>query len=294
MKEGAMSLIIAGIGEVLWDLLPDGKQAGGATANFCYHIQMLKAQSILISSVGHDSDGRDLIGFLQSRGFQCDFIHIDTDHPTGTVTVKLENGNPHYDITQNVAWDHIPFIRSTAEKIGKADAICIGTLSQRNLQSRKSIIRYIKSVSDSTIIMTDLNLRHPYYTASIITHTLEFSDVLKLNESELGYLKKIYTLPDSNINALKQLMKRFNLYASALTLGEMGSILIKGNDVSIHHGNTTNVVDTVGAGDAFSAAFIYGLLNNNSLDVINETANRIASHVCTQKGGIPHNNCEYV
>ena len=294
---------IVGIGELLWDMLPPpaGRQLGGAVANFCYHCRALGARATLISAVGRDPLGRELIAKLQSLKLNADNIQLYDRQPTGTVTVKLEGGQPHYDIHQPVAWDFIkstPAIMALAEQ---ADAVCFGTLAQRCDASRQTIRRVLGSTRPETLRIFDVNFRQNFATDTIVTESLALANVLKLNDEELPILAKYLGLkaPPAAAPAasseeqafFKQLAERFGLRLIALTRGHGGSTLWALEGGKLTHSycppETIEVVDTVGAGDAFTAGLVVGMLAGRDLPTIHRQASRLASYVCTRAGATP-------
>ncbi len=278
--------IVVGLGEVLWDLLPEGKRAGGAPANFAYHAAALGARGFVVSSVGDDLLGSELIETLDSLGVNCDFVVVDLSHPTGTVSVTLDDrGDAHYAIHENVAWDHIPHDAELA-LAAKADAICVGTLAQRATVSRESIHRFLDSIRPQCVRVLDVNLRQPGHEG-FIAATLAKCNVVKLNESEWPIVARTLDLPESVPEGLEVLRSRYQLRLAALTRGANGSILSSAEGISERPGVAVRVVDTVGAGDAFTAAVVMGLLFGDELEELHQRAEEVASFVCTQPGATP-------
>ena len=277
-----------GIGEVLWDLFPDGKRLGGAPANCAYHAQALGARGIVVSAVGEDKLGREILVRLDEVGLDRRFIHVDTQHPTGRVTVTLdEHGKPDFVIHEEVAWDYIPFTEALRELARQADAVCYGSLGQRSAVSRESVRRFLGATRLDCLRVFDINLRQSFYSAEMIADMLDLSNVLKLNDAELRTVAGLLDIRGSDSAVLGDLIERYDLDVVALTLGADGSRLCTRDGESSHAGVKVEVVDTVGAGDAFTAALILGLLRGDDLDEINEHANRVASYVCTQRGAMP-------
>lgn len=273
------------IGEILWDIFPDGKRIGGAPANFAYYMTKMETETILISRVGHDQLGFEALAVCRSEDLTIDFIQIDNVYPTGRVIVKLDkNGVPNFKIEEISAWDFINEEEQLFQLIKKARAFYFGTLAQRNENSRKTIYNLLANANPECIKVLDLNLRSPYYDYQVIKSSLYFADILKLSSSELKIVTELFHLSGSPSDQIRFLMKEFNLKVVALTAGSKGSLIITSDRESRHPGFPVNVVDTVGAGDAFTAALVNGLLNNDDLDQINEFANQLASYVCTQKG----------
>jgi fructokinase len=278
---------IIGVGEVLWDMLPSGPQLGGAPANFIYHAQALGADAELISRVGGDALGDGILSRLSAHGVGTLGIQIDDIAPTGTVSVTLSNGQPQYIIHENVAWDFMKLRDDAFETAQNADAICFGSLAQRNPVSRGTIQELVAAVPKEAFRVFDINLRQHFYTEEIVKRSLVLANVLKLNDAELPPLAKIFGLTGTPKEQLKQLAEIFRLRLVALTRGENGSLLYSGGRWSDHPGFTVVVKDTIGAGDAFTASLVTGLLTKMDLDTINERANQLACYVCSQEGAMP-------
>jgi fructokinase len=283
-----MSHKILAIGEVLWDLLPSGKQLGGAPANFAYHVHCLGAEARIVSRVGDDRYGTEILADLNSSGLSTDFVSVDRALPTGTVSVDLDSGGqPRYVIHKNVAWDHLTVNPQSLAYAATVDAVCFGTLAQRSDQSRKTVGELVSTVSKHSLRVFDINLRQNYYSIDLIKESLDFANALKLNESELVILADMFGLSGGANMKIAQLAGRFGLSNIALTRGDDGSVLLSGNTVSEYSGIHVKVVDTVGAGDAFTAAWTLGLLDGLPLDKINERANELAAFVCSNAGAMP-------
>ena len=282
------SFTLAGLGEILWDILPAGKQLGGAPANFAYHGQALGAKGVVVSCVGDDELGKEILSRLGGLGLDCRFIAVDKAHPTGTVTVKLdENGKADFTIHENVAWDFIPLDTGLLELAAQIDAVCFGSLCQRSEVSRDTVRRFLQTTKPDCIRVLDINIRQSYYNKDIVHTMLQVSDVLKLNDEELPVVAKLLDMTGSETNIFSQLTERYALRLIALTRGASGSRLYAQGEDSNHPGFPAQVADTVGAGDSFTAAMTLGLLQGKELDRINEDANRVASYVCTQSGATP-------
>jgi len=281
--------VILGVGEILWDLLPNGRMLGGAPVNFAYHAAALGAHSHAVSAVGDDPLGREILDRLDALGLrQC--VVVDHQHPTGTVSVELDAcGKPTYHIHEGVAWDFIPTVPATLSLAQHADAICFGSLAQRSEVSRATIRSLLGAAPEHCLRVFDINLRQHYYNTEILATGLESADVLKLNDEELPVVADLLALPGDQDAVLRGLLDRYDLRLIALTKGAGGSKLASRHGRSVHPGVPTKVIDTVGAGDAFTAAVIMGLLEDLDLDldIINERANRLASYVCSQPGAMP-------
>jgi fructokinase len=278
---------ILGIGEVLWDMLPSGKQMGGAPANFAFHARSMGADASIVSRVGDDALGREIIERLFALGVPTCAVSLDGSHPTGTVDVELAaDGQPRYIIHEGVAWDHLlPDAMETAEE---ADAVCFGTLAQRCEPSRTAIRAMVEASKPNALRIFDVNLRQDFYSREVIEGSLELANVLKLNDAELPVLADLVGLrADAAREQIAELTKRFGLRLVAYTRGAEGSWLYDGKRWSEHPGVRAKVKDTIGAGDSFTAAVTMGMLLGWDIDRISEVANRVAAFVCSCEGGTP-------
>jgi len=280
--------IVVGIGEILWDLLPDGRQMGGAPANFAFHARALGAASGIVSAIGDDRSGREILAELGLRGLDPSGIATVRSAPTGTVTVALDAGGiPHYTIHEGVAWDVIPWTAALGGIAARADAVCFGTLAQRSPVSRATIGSFLDATRPDCLRVLDLNLRQSYFSRELVLGLLERATVLKLNDDELAAVAGMLSLPGPETRVLAALLQAYPLTMIALTKGPSGSRLFgPGVDLS-HPGYPAETEDTVGAGDAFTATLVAGLLKEKSWEEIGERANRIAGYVCSQKGAWP-------
>lgn len=280
--------LVIGVGEVLWDLLPAGRQLGGAPANFAYHAHALGAEALVVSRVGNDSLGRELLSRLRGVGLRSDGITIDSSAPTGTVSVALDaKGKPTFTIHENVAWDLIEASKETLDGTARADAVCFGTLAQRNLVSRTAIRAILQATPAAALHIFDINLRQHFWSEEIILKSLELADVLKLNDDELPVVAGLLGLSGDVSDQMRQIAQRFQLKAVALTKGANGSSLLVGDELVSRPGSNLQIVDTVGAGDSYTAALALGLLAGHEPVRILESAHRIADYVCTQPGAMP-------
>ncbi len=280
--------VVVGLGEVLWDMLPEGKQLGGAPANVVFHANALGAQCAMVSCVGKDPLGRELRELLQVNGLGVEFISEDPAHPTGTVSVSVSSdGQPSYTIHEKVAWDYMPFRTEDKMLAARANAVCFGTLASRNPHSWESIRRFLDATMPGCLRVLDVNLRQRYYSREIIHDLLNHAEVLKLNENELPMITALLNIDGSTKERMEKLLSEFALHAVALTRGARGSVLLTQDSLEVHHGICIDtIVDTVGAGDAFSAVLIMGLLHEWSLEEISNRANQLASIVCCQAGAM--------
>jgi fructokinase len=279
---------VVALGEVLWDLLPEGRILGGAPANFAFHTHALGADTRLISRVGRDPLGDEILQRLETAHLPIDDVQMDPVAPTGTVSVALsDEGQPHYTIHENVAWDAIVSSPSALSTVAAAAAVCFGSLAQRSPISRASIRALVGAAPPQALRIFDINLRQHFYTPETIEVSLGLANVLKLNETELPVLAEMFGLTGAPREQLGTLAARHGLRAIALTLGAGGSLLQIGEVFSEHAGIPVKVRDTIGAGDAFTAMLTIGLLANWPAARINERANAIAAYVCSQAGATP-------
>lgn len=279
--------MIVSLGEILWDLLPTGKQVGGAPANVAYHLKRFGAEVFVVSSVGKDTLGADICDYMDKYGLEKEYLSIANKYPTGTVEVKLDDrGLPSYIIHENVAWDHIPWTAKLAQLSQDCDAVCFGTLAQRG-QSHETIQKFLSFTCDDCLRIFDINLRQSYYTKELILVLLSMANVLKINDDELRVLAEMLDLRGVPQEQLRQLMISHDLHYAALTCGQKGSVMLSVEETVICDGRVVEVVDTVGAGDAFTAAMVMGLLKGMPLEIINSAACEIGAFVCTQPGAVP-------
>lgn len=283
-----MSFKVIGIGEVLWDLLPSGPELGGAPANFAYHAHALGAGARVVTRVGDDSYGRSIFDRFKEFGFPNDTIQVDDQAPTGTVTVALNgDGIPHYTIHENAAWDRLMVTPAALAAVREANAICFGTLAQRHATTRAAIQRLVATAPADAWRVFDINLRQKFFSREIIEQSLRLANVLKFNDSELPVLADLFDLGNSPRHQVEQLAREFNLRLVALTCGPQGSLLFRDGTWSEQAPHPVAVVDTVGAGDAFTAALVMGVLLEMKLDELHAWAAEIARHVCSQAGAMP-------
>lgn len=278
--------VIIGLGEVLWDVFPDKKILGGAPANFAYQASQLGNSGYIVSSVGDDELGNEVLSILEERKFN--HLVEKVPYPTGTVQVTLDKGIPQYEICENVAWDNVPFTPQMKELAQKADAVCVGTLAQRSQVSRNTIKQFLDATPSTCLKIFDINLRQHFYTKEVIIETLLLCDILKINDEELEIIRQIFNLTDkSEEEACCWLKEEFKLQALILTKGGEGSSIFGRQSTSIQKTPKVEVVDTVGAGDAFTASFISACLAGQSITEAHKLAIEVSAYVCTQAGGMP-------
>lgn len=283
-----MKCRLVGIGEVLWDLLPGGRQLGGAPANFAYHGSQLGADAWVLSRVGCDAAGRDLLQALERLGVRTEAVEQDETAPTGTVTIAVAaDGQPQYTIHENVAWDRIAGDLAGRRAVAAADAVCFGTLAQRSDTSRQTIRALLETAPGDALRIFDVNLRQHYYSRALIEESLALANVVKVNDVELPRLTELFNLPGQERQQLAELARRFDLHLVTYTRGSQGSLLYSDGRYADHPGVAAKVADTVGAGDAFTAALALGWLAGWPLEEINRHASEVAAFVCSQPGGTP-------
>ena len=287
---------IVGIGEVLWDVYPDGRKvAGGAPFNFAFHCHQLGHPAVIVSRVGDDDLGRELRARVRELGLSDEYIQTDREHPTGTVQVTLDaNAVPTYTITENVAWDHIAWDEKLEALATGARTICFGSLSQRARGTRDTIHQIARGPSMTSASTTrplalfDINLRPPFYDRATIVDSLRRCDEVKLNHEELFKLVELLPLTQSGEEALTaELCTTYGLGLVCVTRGPAGALLATPFELQCEPGVPAKVVDTVGAGDAFTAAMVCLHLEGRPLRECARFANHYAARVCEQPGGTP-------
>jgi fructokinase len=285
----ANNFTIVGLGELLWDMFPKGKQLGGAPANFAYHAQMLGHQGIIASRIGSDDLGKEILERLGKLKLQTEHIQIDEMMPTGTVAVEVDDkGQPRYTITEATAWDCLEWTDQWEDLAKKAKAVCFGSLAQRSVQSRHTIRRFLRAVTADGVRVFDINLRQSFYTTEVIHDSLLIADVAKLNESELPQVMRLLGLKNGNLKAnISLLLETYGLKMVCLTRGQLGCMLANSKQVIEHQGFKVKVADAVGAGDAFTAAMVHHFLKGSPLEQIAQAANRLGSYVAAQNGATP-------
>ena len=279
---------VVGIGELLWDLMPTGKQIGGAPANYSYHAGALGANARTISRVGNDALGHELLSQLNALSVSISCVQVDDSLLTGTVAVEIDaGGQPCFHITPEVAWDHLQVTPEALIVASSADAVCFGTLAQRDAVARRSIRALVAASPSEALRIFDVNLRQQQFSPVLIEESLLLATVLKVNDLELPQLAVMFGLTGSVHAQMVQLADRWQLRAVALTRGAQGSALLTEHGWSEHPGVRVTVVDTIGAGDAFTAAMTIGLLSGWALDDVSAQANRVAAFVASAVGGTP-------
>lgn len=280
---------VVGIGEALWDILPEGKKLGGAPANFAYHVSQFGLQSRVVSAIGDDRLGNEILENFQDKGLQT--LIEKVAYPTGTVQVELDAvGVPCYDIKENVAWDNIPFTDKLKQLAGKTCAVCYGSLAQRNVVSRETINAFLDAMpgGKGQYKVFDINLRQGFYTREILCSSMERCNILKINDEELVTVSRMFGYPGIDLqDKCWILLAKYNLEMLILTCGVNGSYVFTPGNVSFVETPKVEVADTVGAGDSFTAAFISAVLKGKTVTEAHQLAVNISAHVCTQNGAMP-------
>ena len=287
--QSAMNEFVVGIGEVLWDVLPDGKKMGGAPANFAYHVSQFGLRSCLVSAVGNDADGDEMVALLAEKGVETAVERVDK--PTGRVVVGLDAaGIPCYDFDTDSAWDNIPFTPRLAELAAHTRAVCFGSLAQRSAATRATIGRFLDTMpADGTLRVFDINLRQEFYTPDIVEESLRRCNILKINDEELSVVSRMLNLDaaaDMTVRC-RRLLERYGLRALILTCGIDGSYVFTPAEESFYPTPRVEVADTVGAGDSFTAAFVSSLLRGGEVTDAHRIAVDVSAYVCTHHGAMP-------
>lgn len=284
-----MKQSVIGIGEALFDVLPEGKKLGGAPANFAYHVSQFGIESCAVSAKGDDELGKELIAELDVHHLN---YQIETvDYLTGTVQVSLDaNGIPAYDIKEGAAWDNMPFTPALEEKAKNCTAVCFGSLAQRNEVSRNTIHRFLDTMpnEEGRYKVFDINLRQGFFTKEIITESIKRCNILKINDEELITISRLFGYPGIDLqNKCWLLLGKYNLKMLILTCGVNGSYVFTPGEVSFIETPKVEVADTVGAGDSFTGAFVASILRGKSVREAHELAVKVSAYVCTQNGAMP-------
>lgn len=284
-----MKDIVVGMGEALWDILPEGKKIGGAPANFAYHVSQFGLPSCVVSAVGNDSLGEEIIDNFTSKGLNHLIARVP--YPTGTVQVEIDPaGIPQYDIKENVAWDNIPFTPHLRDLAENTRAVCFGSLAQRNVVSRHTISRFLDAMpqSDDRLVVFDVNLRQGFYTKEILSDSMTRCNILKINDEELITVSRLFGYPGIDLqDKCWILLGKYNLKMLILTCGINGSYVFTPGNVSFRLTPMVEVADTVGAGDSFTAAFISAILKGRSVAEAHSIAVSTSAFVCTRNGAMP-------
>ena len=282
-----MKDLIVGMGEALWDCLPEGRKLGGAPANFAYHAGQFGWHALAVSAVGNDPLGDEILDRLAGAGLDCNIGRVP--FPTGTVQVTLsEGGIPSYEICENVAWDNIPWSPELEDIAHRTKAVCFGSLAQRSPVSRSTILRFLDSMDADTERIFDINLRQAFYSKEVIEQSLGRSTILKLNDEEIGVVKDMLQLTGDPEDVCSQIIRRYSsIKLVILTCGAVGSYVFSENEASWFDTPKVEVADTVGAGDSFTAAFVAQYLKGAGIREAHRTAVLVSAYVCTQNGAMP-------
>lgn len=282
-----MKRFIVGLGEALWDVLPDGKKLGGAPANFAYHAGQFGLDTIAISALGEDKLGDDTIEALESK--HLNYIMPRVPYPTGSVQVTLdEHGVPTYDICERVAWDNIPFTVEIENVAENCCAVCFGSLAQRNSVSRDTIHQFLKSTPKDCMRIFDINLRQHFYSKEVLQESLRLCNVLKINDEELVEIGRLFGYPDLDMqNKCWLILGKYNLDMLILTCGVDGSYVFSHGEEYFQPTPKVEVADTVGAGDSFTGTFCASVLKGLPIAEAHKHAVEVSAYVCTQNGAMP-------
>lgn len=277
------------MGEALWDVLPEGKKIGGAPANFAYHVGQFGLDSCVVSAVGDDALGNEILENFNSKGLKR--LIEKVPYPTGTVQVEIDPaGIPQYDIKENVAWDNIPFTPELERLAKRTRAVCFGSLAQRNVVSRETIARFLDAMpkEEDNLVVFDVNLRQGFYTKDILCESMQRCNILKINDEELVTVSRLFGYPGIDLqDKCWILLGKYNLKMLILTCGVNGSYVFTPGSVSFLPTPQVEVADTVGAGDSFTAAFIASILKGLPVTEAHRRAVDTSAFVCTQKGAMP-------
>jgi len=280
---------VIGLGEVLWDQLPERTCLGGAPANFAYITTLMGDQGIVASRVGEDSPGLEALRRMEELGLNIDHVQTDRQRPTGSVKVQLDgNGLTRFEIAHPVAWDSLEWTQDWQHLAKSADAICFGSLAQRSEASRSTIRHFLDATSPHTVKVFDVNLRQAYYSLEVLTESMKLADIVKLNDEELSRIMSLNHLPHKDeLSSAQWLSRTYDLKLVCVTRGEKGSLLVRDKDLSRHPGFRVRVADTVGSGDGFTAGLVHEYLHGASLDLMNEVANLVGAWVASEVGAMP-------
>ena len=280
--------VIVGMGEALWDVLPDGKKIGGAPANFAYHVSQFGLDSCAVSAIGDDALGEELLENFDRKG--VNHLIEKVPYPTGTVQVEIDQaGIPQYEIKENVAWDNIPYTARLDSLASRTRAVCFGSLAQRNIVSRNTINRFIDAMPEKGALKVfDVNLRQGFYNKEILCNSMQKCNILKINDEELVAVSRMFGYPGIDLqDKCWILLGKYNLQMLILTCGINGSYVFTPGNVSFQPTPKVDVADTVGAGDSFTATFIACTLKGMPVAEAHRRAVEVSAYVCTQAGAMP-------
>ena len=281
-----MKNTVVGLGEILWDVFPERKVLGGAPANFAYHVSQFGFNGYAVSAIGNDLLGKEILKSLEEK--ELNYLIEQTDFPTGTVKVQLDGrGIPTYEITENVAWDNIPFTTRLENLAKNTTTVCFGSLAQRNEVSRATIHKFLDLMPADSLKVFDINLRLKYFSKDIITTSLNKASALKINDEEIVKIAEIFELKGTDEELCQQLLDKYKLKFLILTKGTRGSYVLTPYEKSFLATPKVTIADTVGAGDSFTAAFVASYLNGRSIAQSHQLAVEVSAYVCQQHGAMP-------
>jgi fructokinase len=280
--------LLVSVGEILWDLLPDGRQLGGAPANVAWHAACLGLRASIVSAVGDDADGHEILDRLDRMGIDRSHVAVDPQHRTGTAAVALDaEGRSTFAIAEQAAWDHVELHAGLMHLAVEADAVCVGTLAQRGETSRRCVQAFLGATRAGCLRVFDVNLRQDHWHQAVLARTIALSDIVKVNDEEWPVVARLLEVPAEVRAGSLALRRRHGLRLVAITRGAAGSLLCHADGIDDHPGIPCRVVDTVGAGDAFTAALAAGWLHGLPIERIHDLAARCASYVCSRAGATP-------
>ena len=281
-----MKNTVVGLGEILWDIFPERKVLGGAPANFAYHVSQFGFNGYAVSAIGNDLLGKEILKSLEEK--ELNYLIEQTDFPTGTVKVQLDGrGIPTYEISENVAWDNIPFTTRLENLAKNTTTVCFGSLAQRNEVSRATIHKFLDLMPADSLKVFDINLRLKYFSKDIITTSLNKASALKINDEEIVKIAEIFELKGTDEELCEQLLDKYKLKFLILTKGTRGSYVLTPYEKSFLATPKVTIADTVGAGDSFTAAFVASYLNGRSIAQSHQLAVEVSAYVCQQHGAMP-------
>lgn len=281
-----MKNTVVGVGELLWDVFPHGKVLGGAPANFAYHVSQFGFNGYAVSAIGDDLLGKEILSSLEEK--QLNYLVETVDFPTGTVQVTLNQvGVPEYEITENVAWDNIPFSAKTSNLAKNAQTICFGSLAQRNSVSKNTIKKFLENMPADSLKIFDINLRQHFYSKELLHESLTMANMLKINDEEVIKVTELFGWTGEEQDICNKLLKDYGLDIVILTKGTDGSFVFTPRQASYQPTPKVHVADTVGAGDSFTGAFVAGYLHGDRIEDAHQLAVEVSAYVCTQHGAMP-------
>ena len=283
-----MKRYIVGLGEALWDVLPEGKKLGGVPANFAYHVGQFGLDTVAISALGDDALGDETIEALKDR--KLNYLMPRVPYPTGTVQVTLTgDGIPSYEIKENVAWDNIPYTPEMENIAKQACAVCFGSLAQRNEVSRENIRKFLDATPIDCLKICDINLRQQFYTKDILEDSFCICNILKINDEELITVARMFGYDSLDMRrTCQKIVQDYHLKMLVLTCGTNGSYVFTDDGLtSFQDTPKVEVADTVGAGDSFTGSFCASIIKGKTVQEAHKTAVQVSAFVCTQNGAMP-------